>query len=145
MGKISSLDLGSPSPSSKDIPMDSEATLTPSTLTIRNPPFTYLHLTLLSSPPSSDPVDILTFRAHLTSALQQFLGLTGTAIPIDFLKVEDRDLWVRVPREDGSAVVNALSGWVGGSEREGVGWRVKGKGDWLGAMLGGRGAELFEA
>lgn len=86
-------------------------------------------------------MDILTARTYLTAALQQFLGMTGTAIPIDFLKVEGREVWVRVPREDGAAVVEAVSGWVGG---ESVGWRVKGKGDWLGTVVAGTGKELFE-
>lgn len=116
-------------------------------ITIRNPPFTYLHLTLLTSTSSlptldSPPVDILTARAHLTSAVSQFLGITGTAIPIDFLKVEGRDVWIRVPREDAAAVVGALSHWVG--EDGGVSWGVKGKGEWLGVVAAGDGNELFQ-
>lgn len=109
------------------------------TLTIRNPPFSYLHLTLLA--PATTVFDLLTARAHLTSALSQFLGITGTAIPIDFLKIEGRDVWVRVPREDGAAVVGAISGWVGG---EGVAWRIREKGDWLGAVVAGGGRRIFE-
>lgn len=112
------------------------------TLTIRNPPFTYLHLTLLSS--SVLALDILTARTYLTSALQQFLGVTGTAIPIDFLKVEGPDAWVRVPREDGGAVVSAVTGWVGGGTGGAVGWRVVGRGDWLGSVVAGGGREVFE-
>lgn len=109
------------------------------TITIRNPPFSYLHLTLLT--PATTVVDLLTARAHLTSALQQFLGVTGTAIPVDFLKIEGCDVWVRVPREDGAAVVSAISGWVGG---EGVAWRIREKGDWLGAVVAGGGKKIFE-
>lgn len=108
-------------------------------LTICKPPFSYLHLTLLA--PATTVFDLLTARAHLTSALNQFLGVTGTAIPVDFLKIEGRDVWVRVPREDGAAVVGAISGWVGG---EGVAWRIREKGDWLGAVVAGGGRRIFE-
>lgn len=107
-------------------------------LTIRKPPFSYLHLTLLA--PATTVFDLLTARAHLTSALNQFLGVTGTAIPVDFLKIEGRDVWVRVPREDGAAVMGAISGWVGG---EGVAWRIREKGDWLGAVVAGGGRRIF--
>ena len=114
-------------------------------LSIRNPPYTYLNLILLTSTLSSSsqpPVDILTARTYLTSALSQYLGLTGTAIPIDFLKVEGRSVWIRVPREDGVALVGALSQWVG---KEGdVSWRVRAKGEWLGSVVAGNGDHLFE-
>lgn len=109
------------------------------TVTIRNPPFSYLHLTLLA--PATTVFDLLTARAHLTSALNQFLGITGTAVSVDFLKIEGRDVWVRVPREDGAAVVSAISGWVGG---EGVAWQIRAKGDWLGAVVAGGGRRIFE-
>ena len=114
-------------------------------INIRNPPYTYLHLMLLTAtlPSSSQPpVDILTARTYLTSALSQYLGLTGTAILIDFLKIEGRSVWIRVPREDGVALVGALSQWVG---KEGdVSWRVKAKGEWLGSVVAGNGEHLFE-
>ncbi|KAI4177843.1 MAG: hypothetical protein LQ343_000307 [Gyalolechia ehrenbergii] len=86
-------------------------------------------------------IDILTARTYLTSALQQYLGLAGTAISIDFLKVQGRDIWVRVPREDGAAFVGAVSGWVGSG---GVAWRIRGKSEWLGSLVAGDGRELFE-
>lgn len=57
---------------------------------------------------------------------------------------------MRVPREDGAAVVSAVSGWVGsggvgsvGGEDETMGWRVLGWGDWLSAVVAGGGRELF--
>lgn len=53
---------------------------------------------------------------------------------------------MRVPRGDGSAVVAAVSGWVGGGSgggTDGVGWRVKGRGQWLGGVVGGDGGDLF--
>ena len=117
--------------------------ITHRSITIKRPPFTYLHLTLLPSDPTSNtpPIDILTARAYLTSALEQFLGMTGTAIPIDFLKVEGRDVWIRVPREDASKVVGALSQWVG--RDGGVGWRIRGRGECLGSLTAGDGRRLF--
>lgn len=134
--------------SSQATTLDHKPLLAQRRITIRNPPFTYLHLTLLTSTISvpisnSPPIDILTARAHLTSALSQFLGITGTAIPVDFLKVEDRDVWIRLPREDGAAVVGALSQWVG--KDAGNSWRVNGKGEWLGVVAAGDGHELFQA
>lgn len=112
-------------------------------ITVRDPPFTYLHLTLVTSSTSNAaPIDILTARAYLTSAVSQFLGITGTAIPVDFLKVEGRDVWLRAPREDAAAVVGALSQWVG--KDGGVSWRVNGKGDWLGIVAAGDGQKLFQ-
>lgn len=111
--------------------------------TIRNPPFTYLYLTLVTSSTSNAlPIDILTARAYLTSAVSQFLGITGTAIPVDVLKVEGRDVWLRVPREDAAAVVGALSQWV--AKDGGVSWRVNRKGEWLGIVAAGDGHELFQ-
>lgn len=114
-------------------------------ITIRNR-HTYLHLTLLASsypihPSNLPPIDILTARTYLTSALDQFLGMTGTAIPIDFLKVKGRDIWIRVPREDGAAVVGALSQWIG--KDDALSFKVSGKGFWLGAVVAGDGQDLF--
>ncbi|MCJ1351287.1 MAG: hypothetical protein MMC33_001271 [Icmadophila ericetorum] len=110
------------------------------TITIRALPYTYLHLSLVSAVPRQDPIDYLTARNYLTAALQQFLGLTGIAISIDFLKVEEQDVWIRVPREDGKAVQEAASAWVS----DVVSWRVKGKSDSLGALVAGNGREFFK-
>lgn len=107
---------------------------------IRHTSWLYLHLELHGPPAPTAPLDALTARTHLTSALSQFLGLTGTAIPIDILHLQDREVWVRVPWVDGSVVVAALTGWVG---RESVGWRIRGRGTWLGGVVGGDGADLF--
>ncbi|PYI09981.1 hypothetical protein BO78DRAFT_394496 [Aspergillus sclerotiicarbonarius CBS 121057] len=133
---------------------------TPKTIhfTARTPTWTYLKLQLMnhgitSTPPTLDP---LTARTYLSAALTQFLGLTGTAIPIDILKVsaEGRTptVWTRVPRDDASAVVAALSSWIGGGMNTGgggdasagnVAWRVCAKGNYLGALVQGSGGELF--
>ncbi|KAJ5586353.1 hypothetical protein N7450_006140 [Penicillium hetheringtonii] len=120
--------------------------------TSRNPPWTYLKLQL-SSP---QPLDALSARTYLSSALSQLLGLAGTAIPIDILKIENKDTanaeqnqsysnisnnydcaWVRVPREDSAAVVAALSSWIGGSgtgSGSSVAWRVCAKGEFPGCI-----------
>jgi ribonuclease P/MRP protein subunit POP8 len=102
--------------------------------TIQTQPFSYLHLTLIADPSPKGPIDIITFRTHLTSALTQFLGLTGSAIPIDILKVDGRDIWIRMAKDDLNALISAVGGWVGGGDEFGVGWRVKGSGNWLGAI-----------
>lgn len=71
------------------------------------------------------------------------------------LRIEKQDVWIRVPRQDLGAVVASVGGWVGWLDggslglEEGnvqVGWRVKGKGEWLGTIgcVGdGGGSELF--
>lgn len=113
---------------------------------------------------SSQPLDVLSARTYLSSALSQFLGLTGTAIPIDILKIDLASstsgqyaqpvlytearrydcVWVRVPREDGAAVVAALSSWIGGGgSGANIAWRICAKGNYLGALVGGSGKDLF--
>ncbi|KAJ6007711.1 hypothetical protein N7540_011687 [Penicillium herquei] len=134
--------------------------------TSRNPPWTYLKLQLIShsDAPSTQTLDALSARAYLSAALSQFLGLTGTAIPIDILKVEPAPsgtttspqnlsatttknyncVWVRIPRDDAAAVVAALSSWVGsGGNGANIAWRVCAKGNFLGALVAGSGRELF--
>jgi len=112
-------------------------------------PWLYLRLELYGPTTTADELDALTARTYLTSALSQFLGLTGAAIPVDILHLRGREVWVRVARGDGSAVVAAVSGWVGGGGGGGagqgsaVGWRVRGRGAWLGGLVGGDGGDLF--
>ncbi len=68
------------------------------------------------------------------SAMTQFLGISGSALEVDVLKVGGRECWIRVQREDLSAIVAGCGGWrkvVGGV---GVGWRVVGYGNWLGVL-----------
>ena len=117
------------------------------TKTFHHPSYTYLHLRLTSFPhnPSTvnksqrPPIDEITALSHLKSALNQSLGLTGTAIPIDILKVEDQDVWVRIPYDDGNAVRAAVSTWS--DSAKGVSLRVMGSGAWLGALVGRRGGD----
>lgn len=124
------------------------------TVLIRSPPHTYFHLTLLSaSAPSLSSsstvangpptIDILTARNHFSSALQQYLGLTGSAIPIDILKIQGRDCWIRVPGEDRTAVTGALSQRVS-NDGGGVAWRIRSRGEWLGRVAAGTGVDLFD-
>ncbi|PMD65126.1 uncharacterized protein K444DRAFT_608807 [Hyaloscypha bicolor E] len=111
------------------------------TKTIKTPPFSYVHLQLISDADSVKDLDSLTVRSHITAALTQFLGVTGAAISIDILKVEGTECWIRVPREDLSPVVAAVGGWVGGpgyGTAGKVGWKVKGSGNWLSVLVGGR-------
>lgn len=111
--------------------------------TFRKLPWTYLHLALLAADATPAPaVDEIFVRTCITSALKQFLGLTGTAISVDILDVTGHDVYIRVPREDGKTVVEALSGWVGGGSA--AAWRIKGRSEWLGALKGGDGQDLFD-
>jgi ribonuclease P/MRP protein subunit POP8 len=110
--------------------------------TIKTPAFSYACLELISDPSSKIPLDNLTVRSYLTSAFSQFLGLTGSAISVDILKVEPKECWIRVPREDLSSVIAAVGGWIGHGENSvEVGWRVRASGNWLGSLVGGRSAE----
>jgi ribonuclease P/MRP protein subunit POP8 len=87
-------------------------------------------------------LDALTAHLHLRAALSQFLGLHGTAIPVDILKLHDNNVHIRVPREDASAVVIAVGGWVG---KTGEGWRVKNSGSWgAGLHSSTAGSDLFK-
>ncbi|KAL4890063.1 hypothetical protein BDV59DRAFT_204662 [Aspergillus ambiguus] len=128
--------------------------------TARNPTWTYLKLQLIHQPgtPSSvqcRPLDPLTARTYLTAALSQFLGLMGTTVSVDILKVApemeqekptEKIVWIRVPRQDASAVVAAVSSWIGGGSGGEVGnvsWRICAKGNYLGALVQGSGDDLF--
>ncbi|KAH6850804.1 hypothetical protein B0I37DRAFT_121752 [Chaetomium sp. MPI-CAGE-AT-0009] len=84
---------------------------------------------------------MLQLRAYLTTALRQFLGDTGAAIPVDFLAVRGADAWVRVPRQDLAAFVGAVTAFSGvemsaGSEEGRMVLRVVASGDWLGSLVG---------
>ncbi|OWO99905.1 hypothetical protein B2J93_6960 [Marssonina coronariae] len=108
------------------------------TKTIKAPRFSYAQLELISEQPTliDPPLDSLTVRSYIGSALARFLGLTGTAVPVDILRVEGVGCWIRVPREDMSPVLAALGGWSGGSEVDGkVGWKVKTSGNWLSLLV----------
>ncbi|RVX69396.1 hypothetical protein B0A52_06992 [Exophiala mesophila] len=109
----------------------------PRQFTLRQPPYTYFHLSLrrlaLTSLQPQESVDEITARTYLSSALQQYLGLTGTAISIDILKVQDCNVWIRVPQDDEVGVTASLSQWVGTKD---LTWKIEQKGTWLGGVTG---------
>ncbi|KIW96862.1 uncharacterized protein Z519_02253 [Cladophialophora bantiana CBS 173.52] len=103
------------------------------TITLRSPPYSYFHLRLHAMPTQADQtLDEITLRSYLTAALQQYLGLTGTAIPVDVLKVEGPNAWIRVPCDDEVAVTAAVSQWVG---VKGVSLGIEARGSWLGGVV----------
>lgn len=104
------------------------------TFTLRHPPYTYVHLHIKTLPATlPTDLDLTTAHAYLRSALSSFLGLTGAAIPLSLLKVSGRDIWLRVPTGDASAVVAAVSQWT--SVRGDHSLKVVARGTWLGAVM----------
>ncbi|KAI9721433.1 MAG: hypothetical protein M1812_002195 [Candelaria pacifica] len=127
----------------------SSSTYDEASVTVRNPPWAYIRLELITTPPSTTTLDAITARTHLTSALQQLFGLTGIAIPVDILKTDRNEVWIRVPREDSGTIVAAVGGWVSTARTrdegaEQIGWKVKGASDWLANLVAGNGSDLFE-
>ncbi|KAL7797483.1 hypothetical protein V8C37DRAFT_369622 [Trichoderma ceciliae] len=113
------------------------------TCTIKTPPFSYAHLELLTDPPDAGvELDNLQVKSYCTAALRQFLGLTGSAIFLDILKVEGSECWVRVPRDDLGSFAAALTAWKGTSDG-GIRCllRIKQCSDWLGMMVGSDGQD----
>jgi ribonuclease P/MRP protein subunit POP8 len=111
---------------------------------IKTPAFSYACLHFLSDSTCQTDPDAITVRSHLSSALTQFLGLSGAAIPVDILKLEGGECWVRVAREDLGTFVAAVGGWAGANESgERLGWRVKTSGNWLNVLVAGRKTEII--
>ncbi|RMY18733.1 hypothetical protein D0866_13083 [Hortaea werneckii] len=109
---------------------------------MRSPPWSYIHLQHLTPPGSEAKLDAVTAHLHLTASLSQFLGVHGTAISVDITKLEGKDVWIRVPNQDSSAVIAAAGGWTSG---KGEGWRVKGSSSWdARAMARDSGQDLFQ-
>lgn len=111
------------------------------TCTIRSPQFSYVHLELVTADPSTtqdNSLDELQLKSYCASACRQFLGLTGAAIPIDILKVEGVEGWIRLPRQDLGSFSAALTAWKGTTDEKGEGviLRVMQCSDWLGMMVG---------
>ncbi|KAM0447978.1 hypothetical protein ACHAO4_008509 [Trichoderma viride] len=112
------------------------------TCTIKSP-FSYIHLELLTDPPGAGvELDNLQVKSYCTAALTQFLGITGSAISLDILKVEESGCWIRVPRDDLGPFAAALTAWKGTSDG-GVKrlLRIKQCSDWLGMMAGSDGQD----
>ncbi|KAI1072759.1 hypothetical protein LB507_003292 [Fusarium sp. FIESC RH6] len=113
------------------------------TCTIKEPPFSYAHLELVTDLPSSSSsvaLDDLSLKSYCTTALRQFLGTTGVAISIDILKVENNHAWVRIPRLDLGSFAAAITAWRGTSDNgEQISLQLRQCSDWLGAMVGADG------
>jgi ribonuclease P/MRP protein subunit POP8 len=112
------------------------------TCTIKEPPFSYAHLELITNALSSSSVtlDDLSLKSYCTAACRQFLGTTGAAISTDILKVENNHAWVRVPRPDLGSFAAAITAWRGTSDNgEQVSLQLRQCSDWLGAMVGADG------
>ncbi|KFA47026.1 hypothetical protein S40293_04637 [Stachybotrys chartarum IBT 40293] len=107
------------------------------TCTAKSPPFSYVHLELVTDGSASVELDNLMVKSYCTAALRQFLGLTGVAIPIDILKVDAGHCWLRVPQPDLGMFAAAITAWKGSSEGgTQCLLRVKQCSDWLGTMVG---------
>lgn len=107
------------------------------TCTIKSPPHAYVHLQLFTDGPDNIQLDDLMVKSYCTAALKQFLGLTGQAIPIDILKTESKDTWLRIPAPDLGAFAAALTAWKGSSEDDTQYiLRVKRCSNWLGTVVG---------
>ena len=113
-------------------------------ITVASLPYTYFYLTLVYSldKHAVASLDLITVRTYLDSALRQYLGLSGTAVPIDIVKVESRDVWIRLPREDSGAVQGALSQWVGKDGN--ISWRLKAQSEFVNSVKHGDGSDLFQ-
>ncbi|KAK3905412.1 hypothetical protein C8A05DRAFT_12775 [Staphylotrichum tortipilum] len=142
-----------PTPLTATTPTATKSKPPQTTLTLPTP-FSYAHLTLLPSPSSPQPIlDTLQVRAYLSTALRQFLGDTGAAIPLDILFLTDLQsqsqsspsspppsVWVRLPRADLAAFAAGVTAFGGLAVPSGGGGKMvlqlKGCGDWLGALVG---------
>jgi|SRR3569833_75312 len=109
------------------------------TCTISKPLSAYAQLELVSTDhqrPAAG-LDNLQVRSYCTAALTQFLGATGAGMPVDILKVQGSQCWVRVPREDLGAFTAAITLWRGpGEGGSSTLLQVRASGNWLGGLLG---------
>ncbi|CAK7217912.1 hypothetical protein SBRCBS47491_003325 [Sporothrix bragantina] len=113
--------------------------------TIGRPLFAYAQIEVVrSSAPlggstgsGQEALDALQVRSYCDAALKQFLGATGAAMPLDLLKLDGSEFWVRLPREDLGLLAAALAAWNPVS-RSGTSTalRLKGSGNWLGSLIG---------
>ena len=60
-------------------------------------------------------LDSLQAKSFCTTALGEYLGISGRAVPVDILKVIGNEFWVRVPSWGLSRFDAALSAWSGPS------------------------------
>ena len=109
------------------------------TCSIKSPPFSYVHLELITDAANDDAkLDQIQLKSYCNAALKQFMGLTGLAVAVDILKVHNCQGWVRVPRQDLSVFAGAITAWGGTSEdgKQTI-LMLKQCSDWLGTMVAG--------
>lgn len=128
-----------PSPKSKPAKASKSAEIRSHPL---HPQSSYAHLELVSPSGAAPALDALQAHSYCLAALARFLGDTGSAVPVDVLKVERNRCWVRVPSDDLSALAAAVTAW-GGTRDGGVDvvFRLLGCSDWLGCLVGREGQE----
>ncbi|CAG9943201.1 unnamed protein product [Clonostachys rosea f. rosea IK726] len=107
------------------------------TCTVKNPQFSYALLELVTDNEDAE-LDNLQVQSYCNTALRQFLGITGAAIPIDVLKVQGKECWVRVPQPELGAFAAGITAWRGTIEDGAQNiLRLKQCSDYLGSMVGG--------
>lgn len=113
------------------------------TCTVKAPQFSYAHMELVTEDTTKTlDLDNLQVKSYCTAALRQFLGLTGMGMSMDILKVESRECWVRVPRQDLGSFAAAITAWRGTTEGDvSCLLRIKQCSDWLGTMVGSNGQD----
>ncbi|GIZ36990.1 hypothetical protein CKM354_000045400 [Cercospora kikuchii] len=127
-------------PSSRQ-PRNATKNQTLSEFSIRKPDWVYVRLQHLSSK-TNQSLDGVTAQLHLNAALSSFLGLHGSAIPIDILHLQEQDVWIRAPAEERAAIIAAVGSWISSS---GEGWRVRGWSRWNANAFGrDAGQDLFD-
>lgn len=115
-----------------------------SAATIKNPQFSYAHLTLDTNGPDTVVLDDLQVKSYCNAALQQFFGLTGLAMSVDILKVTETDCWLRIPRPDLANFAAAITAWRGKTEGSTQYLlRIKQCSDWLGTLVGPDESEIW--
>ncbi|OIW29860.1 hypothetical protein CONLIGDRAFT_631934 [Coniochaeta ligniaria NRRL 30616] len=107
------------------------------TCTIKSPPFAYAHLELVTDSGRAANLDNLQVRSYCTAALRQFLGEHGVAVAIDILKVDGKECWLRLPRQDLSVFSAAVTAFPGTTQNGDTSLlRLLACGDWLGSLVG---------
>lgn len=105
--------------------------------TLSRPPFAYAQIEVVQNQSSPGVLDALQVRSYCDAALKQFLGATGAAMPLDLLKLDGSEFWVRLPREDMGLFAAALAAWSSVSRGgTATALRLKASGNWLGSLVG---------
>ena len=64
------------------------------------------------------------------------MGITGSAISIDILHLENDEAWLRIPGSEMERFGTAISGYVGSLEGRSVGFRTVNMGQFLMGLVG---------